>query len=154
MSYNEMNLLLLNENDATKVLVTPNPEGTPHAVFKSSMHYDIKKKEIVYLEYIESSKTNRNMVHALWNDLIIHCLISTKNGKSILVEGRPSCVIISGSDFQYYYEMADRIGLDLSAVWFIRPVSIRIETMEVRIQEEMNAHPMLIHLDKLVDCNI
>ena len=145
-----MDLLILNENDAKKVLVTLNPDGTPHAVFKSSMHYDHKRKVIIYLEYIESSKTNRNMVHALWNDLSIYCLVSTKNGKSIQIVGKPYWVVISGSEFQYYYAMADRVGLDLSAVWFIHPVSSRIETMETRIQEEINEHPMLIHLDKLV----
>ena len=150
MESGKKHLLLINEKGSFKVLITMNPDGQPHAAVKNSMLFDPDKEKIIYLEYIESSKTNRNMLHALWRDKTVQCLICTNDERSILVEGKPSEAFISGPVFQEYYAMASASGHDLSTVWLIQPLKVTDESLNVREQEEMRLHPMLVHLDRLV----
>lgn len=61
----EQVIALFNDQKALKVLATTDPSGEPHVVFKGSLQVD-EKGDIIYLELLESSRSNRNLVNSIW----------------------------------------------------------------------------------------
>lgn len=139
------------DKDSIKVLASTDENGDPHAVFKGSIHINEEGK-VVYLELIESSTTNRNLVSSIWFDKKVAINIVNKDKKSYQIKGRPIKAIISGSVFQKYYKFIQEKlegGSDLSTVWIIDPESVVEETFQVRREKEEKEHPLLRHLDRL-----
>lgn len=141
---------ILNNPDSIKVLATTDSEGTPHVVFKGSLRFN-EEGYIEYLEFIESSQTNKNMVHSIW----FHKTVSINvryEGKSFQIKGVPYRALIAGKDFELRYNrVRDEKGIDLSTVWLIEPLEVIEETFNKRRLEEEEAHPILKHLDLLVE---
>ena len=59
-------LSLLDDDATVKVLATVDGDGAPHAVVKRSLHAAADGRRILYLELLETSETNRNLVRAIW----------------------------------------------------------------------------------------
>ncbi len=143
-------LELLRDPSTIKVLATAGKDGTPHAVFKDSIHSD-EEGNLVTLELIESSRTNSNLVYSLWFNRKVSVALHAQDGSSYEIVGKPERCIVAGPVFEKYYrDVRVRLGdVDLAAVWLITPVEIRNETFGVRNEEESAAHPLFLHLDRI-----
>jgi hypothetical protein len=138
----------LNEAETLKILVTLDDEGVPHPTVKSSLRSD--GADILYSEYLESSRTNRYMTRSLWFNRNVSILIVTADQKSYTITARPVRAIISGKIFQRYYEETlEKTGLDLASVWILKPLNIINETLSERVAEEAEKRPYFVHLDRL-----
>jgi hypothetical protein len=141
-------LEFLNTPGSVKILVTRGEDGLPHPVVKASLRGE--DGNIVYLEFLESSRTNRYMTQALWFDTPVGVLVLTADARSFTLCARPVRALVSGKDFQRYYEEArDVWGFDLATVWVLRPEGARETTLRVRAAEEAQQRPYFIHLDRL-----
>jgi len=142
-------LNLLNNGDTVKILVTVDDGGTPHPVVKNSLRNE--GDAITYIEFLESSRTNRFMTKSLWFNKVISILILTPDGKSWEITALPVRAIVNGKIFQRYYEEAINKydGLDIATVWVLQPLEIREGTLQKRVAEESQNRPYFLHLDKL-----
>jgi hypothetical protein len=142
---------LLRDPETVKVLATTDPTtGEPHAVFKESVSVDDEGRLYV-LELIESSQTNRNLVHGLWFNRKVAVSLCAKDGRSYEIKATPHRCVVTGPVFEHYYRLVrERPGdLDLSAVWFLAPEEVSDKTFRVRYREESEAHPLFLHLDRI-----
>lgn len=141
---------LLNHPDSKKVLATIDREGNPHVTVKNSIRVN-DAGYIEYLEVIESSQTNKNMVNSIWFHKQI--AINVLNEKlSYQIKGIPYRAIVAGQEFEEKYnQVRGKYGdVDLSTVWLIEPIEVIDETFEKRRLEEEEEHPILKHLDRLL----
>jgi hypothetical protein len=141
---------LINARDTIKVLSTVDNKGIPHTVFKDFLEVD-NDGNIIYLELIESSATNNNMVNSIWFKKKVSITIRSKDNESYQIKGIPVKAHISGQIFKRYYEFVkgNIEDGDLSTVWVIKPEELRNETYTYRKRQEEEKHPLLIHLDRL-----
>jgi hypothetical protein len=140
----------LNKAESIKLLVTASPEGEAHAAFKDSMA--LREDGLLeYDEIIETSRSNRNMLHSLWfkKKITVALLYA---GRSFLIKGLARRSIISGQKFkESYLKNQEKNGdMDMSAVWLIEPVEWEETSLGKRASEEERAHPLLRHLDRLL----
>jgi len=141
---------LLGDSETTKVLATLDADGFPHAVVKQSLQPG-EDGEIIYLELLESSRTNKNLVRSIWFGQKIAIALKGKDGRSWQVKGKPVRTHITGPLFQEHYTaIRQRLGdVDLAAVWVIEPEEVIEETFAVSKGEEERQHPFFSHLDLL-----
>lgn len=141
---------ILNDPYSIKMLATVDKDGNPHIVVKKSIHVN-EDGYIEYLELIESSQTNKNMVHSIWFSKTVAVNVQSGN-ISYQIKGIPHRAIIAGQQFEKEYDrIRKKLGdVDLSAVWLIEPTEVIEESFEKRRKEEEEAHPILKHLDRLV----
>jgi hypothetical protein len=104
-----------------------------------------------YDEIIETSKTNQNVLRALWFGGTVSALLLTPDQRSYLIICRPSRTHISGRVYRERYQAARASGpdTDLAAVWVLKPLSFLETSLEKRRLEEEARHPLLKHLDRL-----
>ncbi len=141
---------LIADAEATKVLATLDADGVPHAVVKQSLQIG-EDGNIIYLELLESSRTNRNLVRSIWFDRKVAVIVTGRGGQSYQIKGKPLKTHITGPLFQKHYTaVRERLGeVDLAAVWVIEPDEVIEESFAVRKEEEERNHPFFIHLDRL-----
>jgi hypothetical protein len=144
-------IALLGSDDSTKVLATVNEQGYPHAAVKPYILAD-DDGNLLYLELVESSLTQKNLVRSIWFDQKVSISVSDNHGQSWQIKGKPVKTLITGPVFLHHYrEVRQRLGdVDLSAVWVIEPEEVINENILVRHAEEELAHPLFRHLDRLV----
>ncbi len=142
---------VLAKEDTVKLLVTTDEQGIPHAVVKKSLRLDSDTNRLLYLELLESSQTNKNMVRSIWFNRVVTVAVIGAQGESYQIKGRPIKAIVSGHAFRKYYSLVreKKPEADLAAVWVIEPVEIIDERFSVRLQQETAAHPYFQHLDQL-----
>lgn len=141
---------LLSEKETIKVLATTDENGVPHAVVKQSLHLG-EDGNLVYLELLESSQTNKNMVRSIWFKGRVAVILSGKDGLSYQIKGRPVKAVVAGPVFQkYYVDVRNRRGdVDLAAVWIIEPEVVIDQAYPARRRHEESARPYFRHLDRL-----
>jgi predicted pyridoxine 5'-phosphate oxidase superfamily flavin-nucleotide-binding protein len=141
---------LIEDKETTKVLATLDADGFPHAVVKQSLQPG-EDGTLLYLELLESSLTNRNLVRSIWFNQKVSIALTGKNGQSYQIKGKPVKTHITGPVFQkHYLAVRERFGdVDLAAVWVIEPEEITDESFARRKAEEEAAHPLFRHLDRL-----
>lgn len=141
---------LVEKDKAVKVLATTDKDGVPHVVFKGSLNID-RDGNIIYLELLESSRTNSNLVNSIWFNKKVAVSVKSEDGRSVQIKGIPVKCHITGPVFEHYYKIISRRiqDADLAAVWVIEPEEIREETYKIRKAEEEKNHPLLLHLDRL-----
>ena len=141
---------LFADGETTKVLATLDADGFPHAVVKQSLQ-PAEDGLIIYLELLESSRTNKNLVRSLWFDQRVAIALRGKDGRSWQVKGKPVKTHITGPLFQKHYSaVREKLGdVDLAAVWVIEPEEVIEESFAVRKAEEERKHPFFTHLDRL-----
>jgi predicted pyridoxine 5'-phosphate oxidase superfamily flavin-nucleotide-binding protein len=143
-------IALLDAADTVKILATVDADGTPHAVEKQSLHA-ADDGTIHYLERLESSATNRNLVRAIWFDATVAIALRGSDGRTVQIKGRPVKAHITGPLFQsHYVRLREREGdADLAAVWVIEPTLVADQDLARRRAAEEAAHPTFIHLDRI-----
>ena len=150
------NIIELFDNDnSTKVLATVNEHGHPHAAATPFILVDADGN-LLYLELVESSLTQRNLVRSIWFDKKVSVSVSDKLGQSWQIKGKPVKTLITGPVFLYYYQdLRQRLGdVDLSAVWVIEPEEVINENILVRHTEEELLHPLFRHLDRIAKTDV
>ncbi len=142
---------LFTDTDSTKILATLDGDGFPHAVVKQSLQVG-DDGNLLYLELLESSRTNKNLVRSIWFDQKVAVTVTGKGGQSYQIKGKPVKTHITGPVFQRHYTaIRERLGdVDLAAVWVIEPEEVIEETFVSRKVAEERKHPFFTHLDRLV----
>lgn len=139
-----------NDPNTTKVLGTVDSNGVPHVVVKQSAHI-AEDGNIHYLELIESSRSNANMVRSIWFDGTVSFTAIADEARAIQIKGKPIKAHITGPLFLKHYEelQEEKPGADLAAVWVIKPEKIIDQHPERRRAAEAEKHPHFVHLDRL-----
>jgi hypothetical protein len=119
-------------------------------VAKGSLSLD-EDGNLIHLELLEGSHTNRNLVHSLWHDRPVSVLLVGGDGRSFQIQGVPRRVHVSGPVFQRHYQAlrARRGDLDLSGVWVIQPLRVADQGWKARLAAETAASGGLLHLDRI-----
>ena len=143
-------IALFSNDDTTKVLATVNENGFPHAAAKPFIRVD-DDGNLLYLELVESSITQKNLVRSIWFNQKVSISVSDGNGESWQIKGKPVKTLITGPVFLHHYrDVRQRLGdVDLSAVWIIEPEEVINENILFRHADEELAHPLFRHLDRL-----
>lgn len=143
---------LLEDEKTFKILTTVDQEGIPHSVIKQSLHIT-EAGNLAYLELLETSKTQKNMVYSIWFNGTVAISILGKNNESYQIKGKPIKVHISGPLFEEsYIETQKKFpDSDLAAVWVIEPESVFDQSYFVRKTAEEEQHPDIKHLDRLAN---
>jgi len=141
---------LFADHESTKALATTDENGIPHLVFKQSLQLRDDGK-VIYLELLESSRTNRNMVRSIWFDRMVAITIKGKGDRCYQIKGKPVKTYITGPVFRkYYQQIREQLGdVDLAGVWVIDPEQVTDESFATRHAEEAIRHPHFNHLDRL-----
>lgn len=145
---------LLTDKETVKVLSTTDEKGAPHVVVKQSLHLG-DDGNLIYLELLESSQTNKNMVRSIWFNRKVAIILKGKSGLSYQIKGKPIKAIISGPEFQkHYVNLRERLGdVDLAAIWVIEPEEVINESYLVRKAQEEATRPYFKHLDRIAKMN-
>lgn len=138
------------DKDTIKVLASVDLDGNPHVVAKGSLSVNDEGK-IVYLELLESSKTNKNLIGSLWFEKKVAINVISKDRRSFQIKGKPIKTLVAGRVYEEYYKKAQEKNKDndLAAVYFIEPEEVIEETYFARKEIEGKKHPLYIHLDRL-----
>jgi hypothetical protein len=141
---------LFADAESTKVLATLDEHGFPHVVVKQSLQVG-EDGNLLYLELLESSRTNKNLVRSIWFDQKVAVAVKGKGGESYQIKGKPVKTHITGPLFlQHYREIRERLGdVDLAAVWVIEAEEVIDENFAARQAQETERHPFFTHLDRL-----
>jgi len=142
---------IIADKDTLKVIASIDKNGDPHVVYKGSLSVN-EQGYLEYYEVIETSQTNKNLTNSIWFNKKIAINILSKDKKSFQIKGIIYKAITSGKYFEKAYkQLHERPGSpDLSTVWIITPEKIIDESFAVRLKEETERHPHIIHLDKIV----
>ncbi len=140
-----------NSSGTKKVIATVSEKGDVHVTFKDMLFIDYEGN-IILLEILEKSITNRNLVYSIWFKKIIAMNALMEDGDSFHIRAIPVRAIVSGKEFEKYYgilqkEMGD---VDLSTVWVFKIVEISEKTLKKRIEEDEIKYPIIKHLDRML----
>jgi hypothetical protein len=142
---------LASDPKVVKILGTIDRDGRPRLSVKSSIRAGEGGLMEVW-EMIETSRSNKNLLSALWFGGAAAVLLAPPDGRSFLLRVRPVRTIICGREFQERYEEAKKLDprSPLSAVWLLAVDEVEETTLSKRRLEEEAAHPLAIHLDRLL----
>lgn len=140
---------LLRNPAATKILVSNDRHGSPQIVVDHTITLN-EAGQILYLELLETSESNSNLVNSLWFKKDV-ALYVTNGAESFQIKGIPVRSIVSGPVFEHHYRLAQARDPedDLSTVWIIEPHTLTNESYTVKRQLERENHPLTLHLDRL-----
>lgn len=140
---------LLQDSQVTKVLATTDTKGFPHITLDNTISTN-DKGQIIYLELIETSQTNTNLVNSIWFKRKVAVQLSNDD-KVYLIKGYPVYSIICGPVFEHYYKLSMQRNpeYDLSTVWVIDPEEVIDDSYTARKDKEQREHPLVHHLDRL-----
>ena len=143
---------LINDPKSLKVIASAGRDGVP-SVTASDLISVGEDGKIQYLELVETSQMNKNLVYSIWFKRRVAISVFQQKGRSFQIRGLPVQAIISGDLFEKnYIEVRRRLGAkaDLSTVWVIEPEEAREETLAVKITEEQTNYPLVGHLDRFI----
>jgi hypothetical protein len=140
---------LLAHPKTVKVLATSDRAGRPHATVDASIHLG-DGGHLVYLERLEGSRTQRDLVASLWFDRPVAITLQ-RGAQAFEILGRPVKTLVAGPEFRRHYEAlrASAPEGDLAALWLIEPLALSELTYEVRRLRQEVERPFLTHLDRL-----
>jgi hypothetical protein len=150
---NERLLALLQDPRTRKALSAVGADGVPHTVFKDSVQAD-REGNIRFYELLETSLTNKNMVYSLWFKQPVSIAVLGADDTSFDITGVPCRSIICGGEFEEAYVSIRKFfggNADLSAIWVIKPESVRENTFQARLRETTEKYPLIGHLDRYLN---
>jgi len=133
----------LRDPETIKALTTTDEEGVPHTVFKNSLTV-LENGYIAYMELIETSQTQRNILRSLWfRKKVSISFINPRTGITYQIKGEPYKFIVDGPLWDKFLgEIRMRIPkANPSGVWLITPTEIRNQAYEKRKEEEAKRRP-------------
>lgn len=149
---NEKIRQLLESPGTYKCIATTSPGGVPHIAYKDSLH--IEGSELVFYDLLQSSQTNKNLVHAIWFDQKVSISLLTEDRDNIQIIGHPVRCVTAGKHFEAVYDELKNQGFaDLNAIWYIEPEKSRDNSYEARAEYEQKHHPLFQRLDNILKEN-
>lgn len=141
---------IINNHHFFKALATVDDSGVPHVVVDNSIYVG-ENGNIYYLELLESSRSNHNLVGSIWFNRKVSIGVKGPDDKKFQIQGEPVKVHVSGSLFQkHYVELRQTHGdVDLTGVWEFKPVEVTDESLKSLQQDEETNRPIFRHLDRL-----
>lgn len=139
------------DKDSVKVIATISKEGIVHVTAKDSITVD-ENGRIKFLELLEKSQTQKNLVYALWFNKQVAINIITKDKKSYQIKGIPYKAVTGSHVFQEAYtDVQNHLGedVDLSAIWLIDVDEVQEETFWAKREELEKEYPYELHIDRL-----
>ena len=142
---------IIADKESIKMLASVDSEGNPHVVAKGSINLSEDGKQLVYMELLEGSKTNKNLTAAIWFNKKVAVNVISKERKSYQIKGTPVKTVIAGKVFEEYYIKAEERNPEnnLAALYYIDIEEVIDESYPVPLKEEREKHPLYVHLDKL-----
>lgn len=142
---------IIRDKNSIKVLASVDSAGNPHVVAKGSIDVTEDGKQLVYMELLEGSRTNKNLTAAIWFHKKVAVNVISGERKSYQIKGTPVKTLIAGKVFEEYYIKAEQRNPanNLAAVYYIDIEEVINESYPVRLKEEREKHPLYVHLDKL-----
>jgi len=141
---------LLKRDGAVAAMTTIDAEGHAATVLNAEV-FLTPHGTFLYREYLESSTTNRNLLHALWFEK--RAILAVAAGEKALdVHGVPTIAHVAGPLFQEHYAAAQAADpeTDLATVWEIRIDDI-VEVSPGFLRRRQDAErPFFRHLDRLL----
>jgi hypothetical protein len=140
---------LLDDEATVKILATVGADGAPHAVEQPSLHDG--GGAIHYLELLETSETNRNLVHSIWFGGAVAIALIGRDGRRAQIKGRPVKLHVTGPLFLKHYHRLRETHPDagLAGVWVIEPDEVADEDFAAKKAREEALHPDFVHLDRI-----
>ncbi len=132
------------------VIATTDEQGIPHVVRREGFTV-LDNGVLAYAEELESSRTNSNLLRALWYDRYIAVTFWDDAGLAFQIKGKPIRFDFTSPLYkQYYADVQQKYGndADITGVWLIEPLEIRNENRAVRKREAETVHPYFRHLDR------
>jgi hypothetical protein len=141
---------LLAAPHVVRVLATCGPDGSPHAVVSPDLEVDDAGR-VLYLEPLESSRTQRDLVASIWFDRPAAIVVVGEDGTTWRIRGRVRKAHVAGPVFRARYERLarERPGSDLAAVWELEPQEIVDETPATLRRRQDVERPFFKHLDRI-----
>ncbi|MFR6513521.1 MAG: hypothetical protein ACLUP8_05755 [Ruminococcus sp.] len=139
------------EKNNIKIVSTISENGYPSIAFRNCLFANLED-EIILLEPVETSVNNRNLTYSIWFNKKVLIALWNFEGYGLLAYATIKRVIISGKEFEKYYELYlnDYRGTDLAAVWVMAVDNI-VETGEkIEILQEQNRYSGIGHLDRFI----
>lgn len=141
----------IKDPESVKVVATISKEGIPHVTVKGSLTVD-ENGRIRFLELLEKSQTQKNLVYSIWFDKFIAINIITKDKRSYQIKGKIYKTINSGKEFQDAYVGVQKVAgydTDLSAIWLVDVEEVVEQTFAVRREKLEAEYPYELHVDRL-----
>ncbi len=141
---------LIKDRAVTKAIATVDENGDPYVVISPFLQLG-ENGQLVHLELLEKSVTNRNLLRSLWYERRISVTLNSHDGQSFVIRGRPVKAHICGPLFRSYYQQVRSaiVDADLSTVWVIEPDEVIDDTYATRKKQEEEHFPFSVHLDRL-----
>lgn len=142
---------LLDDRNTIKIVASVGKSGVVNSAVKQSVRLN-ENGQIEFLEFLETSDTNRNVIHSLWFEHNISILLLGNNNESYELRGIPTEAIIEGRYFEKkYVEVQERFEgkLDLATVWIVDITEVRNKDIFARQLQEREDYPIVSHLDRL-----
>lgn len=129
--------------ETVKALTTVDEEGIPHTVFKGSLGV-IDEETIAYMEFLETCRTQRNMVNSIWFKKTIAVSVFNPVTKvAYQIKGEPYKHVTSGPVWDKYLAgvRSEMPGISPACVWLITVKEVRNEDYQIRLKEEEKRRP-------------
>jgi hypothetical protein len=141
---------LLDDPATIKILATSDRAGRPHAIVADDLLQVDADGRLLYLERLEGSPTQRNLVASLWFDRPVAVSLRREDA-SFEIVGRAVKTLVTGPVFRRHYEAVRTRDpeADLAAVWLIEPDAVEEHSYAHRRARQEAERPFLTHLDRL-----
>jgi hypothetical protein len=144
MELTEEVINLLKNPYTVKYLTTVDEEGIPNTVFKGSLTA-LDKNTIAYVELIENSLTQRNMLKNFWYNKRPVSISIFNPGRNISyqIKGEPYKFVVEGEIWKDFLNRVRSIIPDVnpSGVWLIRPKEIINQNYNIKKTEISEKKP-------------
>ncbi|HWR00684.1 MAG TPA: hypothetical protein VN371_02390 [Chlorobaculum sp.] len=140
---------IINDPGSFKALATVDDSGIPHVVVDHSIYVG-ENGNIYYLELLESSRSNHNLVGSIWFDRKVSIGVKGEDDRKFQIQGFPVKVHISGPLFlKHYVELRQKLGdVDLTGVWEFKAIEVTDESLKTLQHDEETNRPIFRHLDR------
>ncbi len=127
---------LLEDPESVKVLTTTDKYGVPHTVFKASITA-LDDDFLAYVELLETSRSQRNMLQSLWFKKPVAVAIY-KKGLAYQIKGEPYRLVVEGPLRDRFFKEVWKQTPEANpcGVWLIRPKEIIDESYETQQKKE------------------
>jgi hypothetical protein len=129
---------VLKDPATIKFLVTNDENNVPHIVYKQSLTA-LDADFIAYMEFLETSNTQKNMLRSLWGKKIISIgIFNPKTNLSYQIKGEPYKFLEDGPIWDQFLEKVWREmpDVDPAGVWIIKPKEVINHNFTLRREEE------------------
>lgn len=151
MSIDKKLIDFINNKETIKIVASVGKAGIVDSEVKPSLYFK-EDGTVEFLEYLESSDTNRNLIHSLWFEHNVSILAIGRDNEVFELRGIPVKAVVSGSYFEKkYIETQQEFDgkLDLSTIWIVKIEEIINKNVFERYEKERKDYPIIAHLDRL-----